>query len=126
MAQPVIRFLTDRIRHKLVIRVDGLMTFDIAVEFREEFLRRISEIDPSEYTLVLDLLNQKPVSTEVINIFKGILLLYKEIPFKERFAIIMESPVARRQIMSIGKEDYIKEFYWVRSMEEVESYPSTN
>lgn len=120
MAQQVVRFLTDRIRHRLVVKVDGEMTFDVAVNYREEFLRRINEIDPTEYTLVLDCLKQKPVSIDVINIFKGVMILYKEVPFKDRYAVIMESPVARRQIMALGKEKYVKEFKWLNTMQEVE------
>jgi len=108
----------DSTKKVLKVTTAGMFKKDEAINFINEFEKKIKTIDTKQYTLIIDAKEQKPSSTDVIPLQEKAIKLYVDTPFAKRYSIVMDSIITTQQIKRLGKNELLENFTFVNSIQE--------
>lgn len=109
----------DKSKKLFTIVAAGFFSMQEGLDFIAEYQAKSSEIDPKEYTLIVDGKDVKASAQDVAEQLKNMLMLYMSVPFKKRIIIQQESAVASSQTKRLAKEvPGFETIVFVSSMEE--------
>ena len=111
-------FEVNPAKKTFLITTSGMFKKEEAIEFIEEFEKKIKTLDPKQYTLIINAKEQKPSSPDVLPLQEKAIGLYLNTPFAKRFSIEFDSIITMQQIKRVGKNEMLDGFTFVNSLEE--------
>ncbi len=94
----------DQAKKIFSIFASGFFTMQEGVDFINEYRTKTSQVNPKEYTLIVDGREVKASAQDVAEQLKNMLMLYMSVPFKKRIIVQQQSAVALGQTKRIGKD----------------------
>ncbi len=94
----------DQTKKIFSIFASGFFTMQEGVDYINEYRTKTSQLDPKEYTLIVDGREVKASAQDVAEQLKNMLMLYMSVPFKKRIIVQQQSAVASGQTKRIGKD----------------------
>lgn len=94
----------DNSKKVFSIYASGFFSMQEGMQFIAEYQAKTSQINPNEYTLIVDGREVKASAQEVVEQLKNMLMLYMSVPFKKRIIIQQQSVIAANQTKRIAQE----------------------
>ena len=105
-------------KNKVIISMaSGFIKENEAKEIINQFKEAIRKANTSEYGLIVDGSDSKPVSPDVVPLMAEVIKLYTETPFKKKYFVEINSALNQTQIKRVGN-GAMADFIIVRSQEE--------
>lgn len=105
-----------------MVTAEGIFTKNEGENLLKELQDSVKSITPSQYCLVLDVVNIMPAPQDSLEIMAKVNEFYMITPFGERFCIASKSLIANYQINRVTNAKEAMKF--VESFEEVEAQRS--
>lgn len=94
----------DHTKKIFSIFASGFFSMQEGLDYMNEYKEKTSQINPKEYTLIVDGREVKTSAQDVAEQLKNMIMLYMSVPFKKRIIVQQQSAVAAGQTKRIGKD----------------------
>lgn len=107
----------DKGKKTFTIKVGGFFDETEGKKFVDEYAKKTTQVNPSEYSLIIGGENLSVSKPEMLPVLKAVFEMYKSSNFKKSFGTLPESTISAMQLKRVARETNF-DIIFVNSIEE--------